>query len=52
VLEEALKDGLGVVQRMRDKARAAEEDAVALASSVVHDVRAKKLRRSSRGRKD
>ena len=53
VLEEALKEGLGVVQRMRDKAGATEEEAVALASRVVHEVRGKRPpRRSSRGRKD
>jgi len=52
VLEDALKEGLGVVQRMRAKAGAGEEEAVALASRVVHEVRGKRPRRPSRGRKD
>jgi plasmid stability protein len=52
VLEDALKEGLGVVQRMRDAAGASEEEALALASSVVHDMRAKGPWRSSRGRKN
>jgi plasmid stability protein len=51
VLEEALKEGLGVVERIRGKAALEEEEAVRLASRVVHDVRASEARGSTRRRK-
>lgn len=38
-LEEALREGLGVIERIRAKAHLAEEEALDLASSVVHEVR-------------
>ena len=41
VLEEALREGLGVIDRMRSQNAADEDEALALASDAVHDVRAK-----------
>lgn len=51
VLEEALKEGLGVVERMRAKAGLVEEDALKLASTVVHDVRSSRGKRGRKKRK-
>lgn len=51
VLEEALKDGLGVMDRMRAKAGLDEEEALQLASSVVHEVRASRAKRTRTKRK-
>jgi len=39
VLEEALREGLGVIDRIRSKARLSEDDAAVLAHRVVHDGR-------------
>lgn len=39
VLEAALREGLGVIDRIRSKARLSEEEALDLASKVVHEVR-------------
>ncbi len=39
VLETALREGLGVIERMRAKARLSEDEALQLASEVVHEVR-------------
>jgi plasmid stability protein len=39
VLETALREGLGVIERIRAKARLSEKEALELASSVVHEVR-------------
>ena len=39
VLEAALREGLGVIERIRAKARLSEEDALDLASKVLHEVR-------------
>ncbi|MGH9196482.1 MAG: ribbon-helix-helix protein, CopG family [Acidimicrobiia bacterium] len=39
VLEAALREGLGVIDRIRSKARLSEEEALDLASKVVHQVR-------------
>ncbi len=39
VLEEALREGLGVIERIRSKNEADEEEALALASEAVHDAR-------------
>jgi plasmid stability protein len=39
VLEEALREGLGVIERIRSKNGGDEEDALALASEAVHEVR-------------
>ncbi len=44
VLEAALREGLGVIERLRAKARLSEEDALDLASKVVHQVRGKDRR--------
>ncbi len=44
VLEEALREGLGVVHRIRAKNEADEEEALALASDAVHEVRAETSR--------
>ena len=49
VLEEALREGLGVVDRIRAKAGLDEEAAMTLASRVVHDVRAGRTRRNGNG---
>lgn len=50
VLELALKEGLGVVERIRSKARLDEEEAFKLAHDVVHDVRGSKSSRRSKTR--
>ena len=39
ILEEALREGLGVIDRIRSNNAADEEEALALASQAVHDVR-------------
>ena len=39
VLEAALREGLGVIDRIRAKARLSEDEALDLASEVVHEVR-------------
>jgi len=39
VLEIALREGLGIVNQIRSKARLNEEEAFQLAHEVVHDVR-------------
>lgn len=39
VLEDALREGLGAIERIRSKNEAEEEEALALASKAVHDVR-------------
>lgn len=44
VLEEALKAGLGAIDRMRAKANLGEEEALRLASGLVHDVRASRAK--------
>lgn len=40
VLEEALREGLGVVDRLRWRSEGGEDEALTLASQAVHDVRA------------
>lgn len=40
MLERALREGLGIIDRLRAKANLDEEEAVRLASEVVHEVRA------------
>ncbi len=42
VLEEVLSEGLGAIEWMRAKANLDEEEALRLASEVVHEVRAKR----------
>lgn len=44
VLESALREGLGVIERIRARARLSEEEALGLASQVVHEVRAQRRR--------
>jgi plasmid stability protein len=39
VLEAALREGLGVIDRIRAKARLSEDEALDLANEVVHEVR-------------
>jgi hypothetical protein len=39
-LERALREGLGILDRLRAKANLDEEEAVRLATEVVHEVRA------------
>ena len=46
VLEEALREGLGVIERIRTKAGLSEEAALDLASGVVHQVRRLRPRKS------
>lgn len=41
VLEEALREGLGVVDRLRGRSEGGEDEALALASQAVHEVRAR-----------
>lgn len=45
VLETALREGLGIIDRLRSKARLTEEEAFELASEVVHEVRRSRPRR-------
>lgn len=45
VLEAALREGLGIIDRLRSKARLTEEEAIELASEVVHEVRRSSPRR-------
>lgn len=45
VLEAALREGLGVIDRIRSKARLSEEEALDLASEVVHEVRSQSRKR-------
>lgn len=45
VLEQALREGLGVVERIRSKHTADEEEALALASRAVHEVRSQERSR-------
>lgn len=42
VLETALREGLGVIDRIRARANLSEEDALDLASEIVHEVRAQR----------
>jgi plasmid stability protein len=44
VLEAALREGLGVVERIRAKAGLSEDEALKLASEVVHEVRGQRPR--------
>jgi hypothetical protein len=44
VLEEALREGLGVVHRIRAKNDADEDEALRLASEAVHEVRRESAR--------
>jgi len=44
VLEAALREGLGVIERIRAKAQLSEEEALDLASKVVHEVRGQSRR--------
>lgn len=41
VMEIALREGLGIIDRIRSKSQLGEEEAFELASSVVHEVRPK-----------
>ncbi len=45
VLEEALRRGLGAIERIRSNNEADEEEALALASKAVHDVRSEGRKR-------
>lgn len=45
VLESALREGLGIIDRLRSKARLTEKEAIELASEVVHEVRRSSPRR-------
>jgi plasmid stability protein len=47
VLEEALREGLGIIDRLRAKANLAEDEAAELAHRVVHDQRSRSQLRSS-----
>jgi len=49
VLEEALREGLSAVERIRERASLSEEDAVRLASEVVHEVRRAEPSRARKG---
>jgi putative PIN family toxin of toxin-antitoxin system len=44
VLEVALREGLGVIDRIRAKARLSEDEALDLASRVVHEIRGRRRR--------
>jgi plasmid stability protein len=45
VLEEALRKGLGAIERIRSKNEADEEEALVLASKALHDVRSEGRKR-------
>lgn len=45
VLEEALREGLGVIDRLRSQNPTGEDEALALASEAVHEVRRKAPKR-------
>lgn len=45
VLEQALREGLGMIERIRSKNESTEEEALALASKAVHDVRSEERSR-------
>jgi plasmid stability protein len=40
VMEEVVREGLGSLERLRGRARLSEDEALDLASDVVHEVRA------------
>ncbi|MQA99189.1 MAG: ribbon-helix-helix protein, CopG family [Actinobacteria bacterium] len=44
VLEAALREGLGIIERIRAKARLSDEEAIDIASKAVHEVRAQDQR--------
>lgn len=48
VLEEALREGLDVIERIRAKADLPKEQALRLASELVHEIRAGRRRARSR----
>lgn len=48
VLEAALREGLGIIERIRAKAALSEEDALDIASKAVHEVRAQDRRKKRR----
>ena len=48
VLEEALREGLGILERLRARARLTDHEALELAGRVVHDVRAADARSTSK----
>ena len=50
VLEGALREGLGVIDRIRDKARLSEDDAEVLAHRVVHEGRSPARSQTPRSR--
>jgi hypothetical protein len=45
MLERSIREGLGILDRLRAKANLEEEDAVWLASEIVHEVRADRIDR-------
>jgi hypothetical protein len=47
ILEAALREGLGIIDRIRAKAGLGEEEAYELANRVVHESRVIRRRRSS-----
>lgn len=49
VLEVALREGLSAVERMRSKASLEEQEALRVASDVVHEVRRSGKRGNKRG---
>jgi plasmid stability protein len=48
VLETALREGLGIIERSRSKAELPEEEALDIASIAVHAVRAQDRRKKRR----
>jgi hypothetical protein len=49
VLEEALRQGLGIIERTRAKANLTEEEAAELAHDAVHEARTVRKRQKARG---
>ncbi len=45
VMEEVLREGLGALDRIRAKTQLNDDEALALASSVVHEVRKERVAR-------
>jgi plasmid stability protein len=48
VLESALREGLGVIERIRAKAGLSEDEALDVATSVVHEIRSEGSRKRKR----
>jgi hypothetical protein len=48
VLEAAIREGLGIIERIRAKAQLSESEALDTASRTVHDIRSQSRRKRNR----